>query len=343
MYWSQKRDLSILALLALILSNSLSCKPANQPQTQLQATRNLGTSGCSPQQLEMRAMESRETASNSFSVDQLAFQAGATGNSSFGLSNLDSPDPCASYLNDASLINPARDGLVTVDWKCSGRRRMSSGGLKQDEYCEWERANRNSGGILSCTFTTSFDHSRKFFLTSREKTGLWKDTQFNSYAYLAGGKEVRSNVSRRGIINHCLKRPCGAGDIDRPDYYGNCIGSRASDPEICKVINQAALKNSCKVEVPNSPVVTAQSSSLRDVALEGDREIKLFLRPTELVRKYCKHIVDPNFNGVNAFNPVYEGTLIQCDIPSKEANLRSCDDVADYVEVVASVKLSGCK
>ena len=341
MYWIQKRDLSILAFLAAIISNGLSCKPANQ--TQLLATRNLGTTGCTPQQLELRAAESRETASNSFSVDQVAFQSGSTANSSFGLSNIDSPDPCASFLSDASLVNPIRDGLVTVDWKCSGRRRMSNGGLKQDEYCEWERSNRDSGGNLSCTFTTSFDHSRKFFLTSREKLGLWKDTQFNSYAYLAGGKEVRSNVSRRGIINHCLKKPCGAGDMDRPDYFGNCIGSRASDPESCKVVNQAALKSSCKIEVPISPIITAQPSSLRDLSLEGDREIKLFLRPNDLVRKYCKHILDPSFQGANAINPGNEGTLIHCDIPSKEANLRSCDDVADYVEVVASVKLSGCK
>jgi hypothetical protein len=338
--------LSRYLLLFLLIQ---SCKPA--VETKLQATRNLGTEGCTPQDLERRSAVSRETSSNDFSVMQVAFQSGGPSDEKyFGLSSgevqnkVADSDPCADAIEASnSAKNPIRDGLVTVGWKCSGRGRMKAGGLKQDEYCEWERVTRNPESPLTCTFTSSFDHSRRFHLTARKETSAWSDTQFNSYAYLAGGTETTPRVTRRGIIGHCVKKPCGAGDAEKPNYFGNCVSSRASDPEICEAVNNAVVKNGCRVSVPVSTINTARPSVLREVALQGDREIKLFLRASAGVKKDCKHIVDPNFGDATPFDPNIEGTLMRCEFGASDKRFSSCDDVSNFIEVVSSMTLSGCR
>lgn len=350
-------------LLLLFIATIYSCKQNDNADVQsFNTVENYGDKGCTPQMIESRARSSRMAGNPiNFSKD-LAFGDINSGSGTFALtenskaSQKDSrreekltADPCSEILAaKAQKIQSKtiQNGIVAIAWRCSGRGKQIAGGLKQDEYCEWERVKREENSALKCRFTSSFDHSRKYYLTQREKDSLWADTQFNSFAFLAGGSEIDGNTRRRGIINHCLKKSCGAADIEDSKYFGNCVPDRASDPEICNTLNAAVSKNSCAVSAVTSEVVNANPNKISTWGANyGDRSVKLMLHPDSdtFAGKYCKHIIDPAFEQKKPFDPAEEATLLECDIPDSEKSVTSCDDVAQFIVVRAAVNLSQCK
>ncbi|NBW83115.1 hypothetical protein EBR21_15305, partial [bacterium] len=152
-----------------------------------------------------------------------------------------------TYNSQISNVSVAKD-IATVDWACSGTgKQHPAGQSSQEEYCEWTRRPVSFSGrgrkVLegksesvniqnACLFTTSFDQTRTFYLTKNvidqdksQKNPFWA-TQFNSYAYLVGGREPDSGIERVGIVQHCM----GGESCFAP----NCIPDRASDPQICR-------------------------------------------------------------------------------------------------------------
>jgi hypothetical protein len=180
-----------------------------------------------------------------------------------------------------------------TQWGCSGNRRKAmnqrlevhpGGWLNQEEYCEWDRngippsqvsANLTKPSQLSCTFRTSFDQDRAYFLQQRlykprtdpqhaegfaslgEFKSSFYDTKFNGYAFLVGGREgyhvwdtrvwkkmgergdprdAYISDTRKGIIGHCMQFTCS--QPDEIGYTGNCVKGRQSDPLICSVVNK---------------------------------------------------------------------------------------------------------
>ncbi len=350
-------------LLLLFIATMYSCKQNDNADVQsFNTVENYGDKGCTPQMIESRARSSRMAGNPiNFSKD-LAFGDINSGSGTFGLvenskeqqkdsawAGKTTKDPCSEIIAAKANkieIKTIQNGIVAIAWRCSGRGNQISGGLKQDEYCEWERVQRENNSSLKCQFTSSFDHSRKYFLTKREKDSLWADTQFNSFAFLAGGSEVDGSKKRRGIINHCMKRACGASDIDNESYFGNCVPDRASDPEICNTLNVAVSKNNCTVNAVTSEVINANSVLVSSWGANyGDRAFKLMLHPDSdtFAGKYCKHIIDPAFEQKKPFDPAEEASLLECDIPASEKSVSSCDDVAQFIVVRAAVNLSQCK
>jgi hypothetical protein len=232
------------------------------------------------------------------------------------------------------------DGIVLVDWKCSGTKTPNIQGLNsQEEYCEWTRAPELLGGREVCMFTTAFDGSRHYHLTKfqplpPQKTAQTNHnfyaTQFNTYAFLRGGTQPDDNQFKPGIIAHCSKgNPCTSPA---------CVSSRASDPQICKGLNFLSRKG-CNIEVDFqvAPLVTAGDIP---PGKHGDQPVKLQLIPSELASKYCRYHLDPVLQKKkpHAVNPSEERTLLVCDL--EQSRKGSCDGIADEITVLTTLKVT---
>jgi hypothetical protein len=257
-----------------------------------------------------------------------------------------------SQVTNVSVVK----NIATIDWACSGTGKQHPAGQNsQEEYCEWTRRpipfSGNGRRVLdgqavavklqnACVFTTSFDQTRTFFLTKNvidqdksQYNPFWA-TQFNSYAYLVGGREPDSGIERRGIIQHCM----GGESCFAP----NCIPDRASDPQICRTLNQLGTRG-CKVDInfEAAPVISAQKVPARR---HGDRVIKpqLSVRPT--IAPQCWFVDDPSIgsNLVSATGQPYQAeqqrTLVACDATALGIN--NCDAIAPDLAAVVTLKVS---
>lgn len=248
-----------------------------------------------------------------------------------------------------------RNDIATVDWACSGTGKQHPVGYNsQEEYCEWTRQPIVFSGhgkrILTdgaeslnlaqaCLFTTSFDQTRSFYLThnvlgkDKSQSNPFWATQFNSYAFLVGGREPDSGIERKGIIGHCISgESC---------YAPNCVPDRASDPQICRALNQFG-ERGCKIDMDFeiAPVITSKS------VLEGhhgDRVVKprLSVRPT--IASHCWYVEDKNIsenlentNG-QRFNPEEQRTLVACD--ARALNVSNCDAIAPDIASVVALRI----
>lgn len=247
------------------------------------------------------------------------------------------------------------EGLATIGWPCAGTGTEFPPGLNsQEEYCEWTRtpesytgtAVKIEGGAPSvinvpkaCIFNNSFDQSRKYFLT-RHTVGTrvtsanpFKETYANSYAFLVGGKEPDSPSVKTGIIGHCISgNSCTAP---------NCVPNRASDPQICRALNQLGDRK-CQVDVgfEVAPVITATTVPPNR---HGDRVVKPQLLVRNTIFDNCWYAEDPaiksgltNSKG-QLFNAAEQRTLVVCD--AKALNINNCDQIANDITVVATLKL----
>jgi hypothetical protein len=249
-----------------------------------------------------------------------------------------------------------KKNIATVDWPCSGTGKQHPAGFNsQEEYCEWTRnpvvfngrgqklRDGSQGAVnlqKACVFTTSFDQSRMYFLTQRVvgqdkgQGGQFWATQFNSYAYLVGGREPDTGIERTGIVQHCMSgQDC---------FAPNCIPDRASDPQICRALNQLG-RRMCKVDINHevAPVITAKQVA---AGRHGDRVIKpqLSVRPT--IAPHCWFVDDPIVpTGLESakgesFNSAQQKTLLACD--ASALNVSNCDSLAPDVAAVVTLKIA---
>ena len=254
-----------------------------------------------------------------------------------------------SDANAVDLGSLRTDGLARIDWACAGKgKRNNTGANSQEEYCEWTRKpvafrgqvfSNSTGSIVSsdlpqaCVFTTSFDQTRSFFLTQRvvgnpnkfnnKQDPFWA-TQFNSYAFLVGGREPDNGVPRDGIIGHCITGKKCSGP--------NCVADRASDPQICQTLNTLAGRQ-CKVDINYqvAPVVTAGAVPSGRM---GDQIVKPQLKIARELESTCSFATDPKLAS-GRVDPNQERTLVVCDA----RGITNCDSLADRINVVVELKL----
>jgi hypothetical protein len=261
---------------------------------------------------------------------------------------------------DTSLLRTK--GLAVIDWSCSGTGKSNrSGDNSQEEYCEWNRkpqAFRGSGVAVTaanatdgkldtidvpraCVFTTAFDQSRQFYLTKQvlgqaakksDKAGADWATQFNSYAFLVGGTEPDTGARRDGIIGHCLSgKSCVLPD--NPKEKVNCVPDRASDPQICRALNELGRKG-CQVDTKYeiAPVVTASTVGAGRM---GDQIVRPQLVVTPTLASKCWYVRDPRDTGAKV-QPASDRTLVVCEADPAIAH---CDGLADKVSVTVTLKV----
>ena len=255
---------------------------------------------------------------------------------------------------DTSLLRTK--GIAVIDWSCSGTGKSNrSGDNSQEEYCEWNRkpqsfrgsgvavtAANATGGQLeavdvprACVFTTSFDQSRQFFLTKQvvgqsakksDKADPDWATQFNSYAYLVGGREPDTGVRRDGIIGHCLRR--------NQCFSPNCVPDRASDPQICRALNSLGDRG-CQVDTSFeiAPVVTVNTVAAGRM---GDQVVRPQIVVAPTLASKCWYVRDPRDAG-SKVQPANDRTLVVCEADPAIAH---CDGLADKVSVAVTLKIS---
>jgi hypothetical protein len=256
-------------------------------------------------------------------------------------------------------LDPSRlktEGLAAISWPCAGTGKEFPPGLNsQEEYCEWTRkpesfvgqgdkASTGDAGDINlpkaCVFTNSFDQTRKFYLTKNtvgrrvDGSNPFKETFANSYAFLVGGTEPDSGSLRKGIIGHCITgNGCTAP---------NCVPTRASDPQICRALNQLGDKG-CKVDVSFevAPVITSGTVPAKR---HGDRIVKPQLLVRNTIGDHCWYAVDPaikpglkNDKG-QMFKASEQKTLVVCNAEALKVN--NCDLLANDITVVATLKLA---
>jgi len=126
----------------------------------------------------------------------------------------------------------APDGsrAYVIDWACEPKRFGGSAEediSHQEEYCEWRSVatmlNTNAKEKV-CQFTSSFDHTRDFYLNSRGRTGI------NS---IGAAQQLRDDCS--AVATRHLKRGQAVGHncSEVGGVGGGCVAERNSDPEIC--------------------------------------------------------------------------------------------------------------
>ena len=246
------------------------------------------------------------------------------------------------------------DGLAVINWPCSGTgKEFPPGSNSQEEYCEWTRVpepyvgrGAKPGGEVesinlpkACIFTSSFDQSRNFFLTRRtvgtdlKQPNPYHETYANSYAFLVGGREPDSRILRKGIIGHCVEgNSCGGG---------NCVATRASDPQICRALNALGSKG-CKVDLlyQVAPVIDANKVPLNR---HGDQIVKPQLTMRTDIAESCWYVEDPKVSRglVNSkgqkFDPKQQGTLIVCD--AEALKIANCDHLASDITTGVNIKI----
>ena len=251
---------------------------------------------------------------------------------------------------DVDTSSLATTGIARIDWACSGTgKRNNQGKNSQEEYCEWtpEPVQFQGPGMglgsdetraldlpRACVFTTAFDQTRSFHLTQRvvgkankysnTKDPFWA-TQFNSYAFLVGGSEPDENRKRDGIIGHCV--------TGQSCFAPNCVPDRASDPQICMVLNSLS-RRQCTLDTTHqvAPVMTAGQVPQGRM---GDQIIKPQLKVASSLASTCYYAIDPKMPGDSGLNPAQERTLVVCDA----AGVSNCDSLADKINVGIELKV----
>ena len=125
---------------------------------------------------------------------------------------------------------PDGSRAYVIDWACEPKRFGGSAEQdisEQEEYCEWRSlSNGLSSGATEkvCQFTSSFDHTRDFYLNSRGRTGI------NS---IGAAQQLRDDCS--AVATRHLKRGQAVGHncSEVGEFGGGCVAERNSDPEIC--------------------------------------------------------------------------------------------------------------
>lgn len=235
------------------------------------------------------------------------------------------------------------EGIVIIDWTCVGVRELDKQGSNlQGEFCEWTRTPQTIGNRKVCMFTTAFDQSRKHHLTKskpraaekfEKKSDLFWNTQFNSYALLAGDAENDPGKEFPGLIRHCLDgQKCNTAQ---------CNPVRVSHPEMCHAF-QFLGKKRCKVDLEHkvAPVVTALAQTNE---ADGDKPLKFQLAMSQRASKFCTYEVDPELqkNRPGEVKADQERTLVKCDL--YESGQKSCDDIAAELKVEATFKVPNPK
>ncbi|MEI8027866.1 MAG: hypothetical protein WCI18_16065 [Pseudomonadota bacterium] len=246
------------------------------------------------------------------------------------------------------------DGIAVINWPCSGTgKEFPPGSNSQEEYCEWTRSpepyvgrGAKPNGEMeainlpkACIFTTSFDQSRSFFLTKRtvgtdlRQPNPYHETFANSYAFLVGGTEPDSLIPRKGIIGHCIEGNSCDG--------GNCVANRASDPQICRALNNLGSRG-CKVDL-DFQVAPVINSSKVPLNRHGDQVVKPQLTMRSEISGSCWYVEDPKLTrGVaNAkgqrFDPRQQATLIACD--AEALKIDNCDQLSADITTGVTIKI----
>ncbi len=263
-----------------------------------------------------------------------------------------------SSAKEYDISHVKTDGLATISWTCFGKGNTYPPEFNsQEEYCEWTRLPVKFDGegvkvtstpteskvetlkiAKACVFTTAFDQTRIFYLTQRmvgksnkysdksESRPFWS-TQFNSYAFLVGGEEPDDRVPRDGIIGHCL---AGNSCTDK-----NCVGTRASDPQICDALHELGdMKCTIDKKFSVSPNVTAKEVPAGRL---GDQIVKPQIMLDAVAKGFCWYAKDPNL-AAGKINPLEEATLVVCDFD--KAKVAKCDDLASNLHVKVTLKIN---
>jgi hypothetical protein len=239
----------------------------------------------------------------------------------------------------------SQSGTLTVSWPCAWRDAGEIGtgedvepGKRQDEYCEWDRHERDESQHLVCDFRTTWDTSRRFFMPMRAATHPWMHTAVNT----------REALER--LFADCTSVPgarCGqamaAGNAMAPRTGRNiaCDPDRRSDPHICSKLQEYkfAKRRQLTLAAPENAA--------------GVRAPAIQIAPDTELPRGCRYVLDPKTAEAMQLSPVDAGrlgvrerTYVRCEYGSQDsmdgdgAVYESCDDVAFDLHVGVSIEVT---
>ncbi|MCX6131229.1 MAG: hypothetical protein NTX25_19490, partial [Proteobacteria bacterium] len=210
-------------------------------------------------------------------------------------------------------------GEFVIDWPCGFRQGPDGKGILQDEYCEWERKSIDqqkdlAGQSLSCDFRSSFDMNRQWWLPMRDDSDEFYHTGNNTNDALI--TLVRDCTSSQDA--HCDKSK-------DPEKLVACVPDRASDPEVCRQLNQLLFKNGKNIAPGKIPAADGlPTPKVRSSEDPTDSLVGIQLGLLSPLPPFCKFDVDPKLKA-SMLNAKWteekianfassEKTYIHCDV-----------------------------